>query len=112
MNQQVTRYIDAAAQPQREAMIRLRQLIHSCLPGVEEEFKWGRPVFRTTRDIVYFKTTKANLSMGFFDASGFEDPNGLLEGTGKAMRHLKIPNAEAVDEVLLTTWLQIASTHP
>jgi hypothetical protein len=106
MNTAVTKYIEEAAGPQAEAMRRLRQLIHATVPGIQEEFKWGRPVFRAKKDLAYFKTTRAYLTLGFFHTQQLDDPDGLLEGTGKDMRHIKIRNADAINEELIKSWLE------
>lgn len=38
---------------------------------------------------------KAHASVGFFHGAGLADPQGLLEGTGKRMRHVKLrPGAD------------------
>jgi hypothetical protein len=105
----VTKYIEEAAEPQAAAMRRLRQLIHATVPGIQEEFKWSRPVFRAKKDLAYFKTTQAYLTLGFFQFQQLHDPDGLLEGTGKDMRHIKIRNAEAINEALIISWLKTAA---
>lgn len=109
MNTAVTKYIEEAAEPQAAAMRRLRELIHAAVPGVQEEFKWGRPVFRAKKDLAYFKTTKAYLTLGFFHSQHLHDPKGLLEGTGKGMRHIKIRDAATIDEALIKSWFETAA---
>lgn len=49
----------------------------------------------------YVNAFKAHVNVGFFHGAGISDPHGLLEGTGKFMRHVKIrPGAEAEEAVL------------
>ncbi len=108
-NPQVTEYIKNAPEQQRELMQSLRKLIHDSVPGVTEEFKWSRPVFRAAKDIAYFKTAKAYLTLGFFDFQKLEDPEGRLEGTGKDMRHIKLKTPADIDENLIRIWLKAVS---
>ncbi len=46
----------------------------------------------------YVNVFKAHMNVGFFLGAFMEDPNGLLEGTGKRMRHVKIRPGKEVDE--------------
>lgn len=43
----------------------------------------------------YVGVFKAHVNVGFFHGAELDDPSGLLEGTGKRMRHVKCrPGAE------------------
>lgn len=41
------------------------------------------------------------VNVGFFHGADLDDPAGLLEGTGKRMRHVKVRRGQAVDDVAL-----------
>lgn len=109
MNEQVNAYISKAPEGQRAILERLRQLIHKSTNGVEEAYKWNRPVFRAKKDFAYLKTAKGYVTLGFFDFRKLDDPGHLLEGTGKDMRHIKLKKAEEMDEALLLQWLRSAA---
>ena len=109
MNQQVTNYINNAPDAQKDVMESLRQLIHQSVPGVTEEYKWSRPVFRSSKDFAYLKTAKAYVTLGFFDVEKLEDKDNLLEGTGKDMRHIKIKSVNDIDSKLLKKWFKVAA---
>ncbi|MEO8648119.1 MAG: DUF1801 domain-containing protein [Acidobacteriota bacterium] len=47
--------------------------------------------------------------MGFFRGAELADPSGLLEGTGKFMRHVKLRPDGRVDTDALTTLVETAS---
>ena len=108
MNPQVTAYIENAGK-QKEMLDAVRQLIHQSVPEVVEEFKWSRPVFRATKDFAYLKTARAYVTLGFFHFEKLNDTNNLLEGTGKAMRHLKLKSMADVDSTLLKEWFKAAA---
>ena len=40
--------------------------------------------------------TERYVRLQFFQGSSLSDPQGLLEGTGRGMRHIKLSNAEAM----------------
>ncbi|MFT2007514.1 DUF1801 domain-containing protein [Pontibacter sp. 13R65] len=106
MNPQVTEYINSASAEQKEMMEVLRQLIQESVAGVTEEFKWSRPVFRTSKDFTYFKTTKAYLTLGFFDFTKLNDKHNKLQGTGKDMRHIKLKKMSDIDREELQEWFR------
>ena len=49
----------------------------------------------------YVNAFKAHVNVGFFHGATLSDPAGLLEGTGKYMRHVKLKPGQAVDASLL-----------
>lgn len=111
MNEQVTEYINNAPKEQKEIMDKVRTLIHHAVPNVTEEFKWSRPIFKATKDFAYLQANKNHVNLGFYN--GFEklnDPDKILEGTGKTMRHIKIKTISDIDNKLLKEWFTIVST--
>ena len=43
----------------------------------------------------YVNVFRAHMNVGFFNGAVLEDPQGLLQGQGKFMRHVKVrPGAE------------------
>lgn len=109
MNEQVTAFIMNAPAEQKEIMELIRELLHQAVKGVQEDFKWGRPVFRKNKDFAYLKTAKSYVTLGFFNFQHLEDPDQMLEGTGKEMRHLKIKKAADIDMMLLKKWFRSAA---
>jgi hypothetical protein len=107
MNEQVSGFISQSPAEQREIMEEVRKIIHDTVKDVQEEFKWSRPVFRKASDFAYFKTAKGYVTLGFFQSQKLDDPDGLLEGTGKDMRHIKLRKPEDVDTELLKKWVRI-----
>ena len=110
MNEQVTAYINEATAEQKLIMEMLRQLIHDTVPQVVENFKWSRPIFSTNKDFAYLKTAKNYVTLGFFQFKKLNDPQNLLEGTGKDMRHIKIKKASDIDKNVLTEWFASLTT--
>ncbi len=109
MHQEITNFINAAPADQKLIMEKLRQLVHDAVPDVEEQFKWSRPIFRKKKDFAYLKTAKSYVTLGFFNTDKLKDPNGLLEGTGKNMRHIKIKKVADLDSVTLRNWFIAAA---
>ena len=59
---------------------------------------------------VYVNAFKGHLSVGFFRGAEIADPEGLLEGTGKFMRHVKLSPDSDVDATALKRLIVTAYT--
>ena len=56
----------------------------------------------------YVNAFKHHVNVGFFRGAEIADPAGLLEGTGKFMRHVKIRHESQVDATALTRLIETA----
>ena len=56
----------------------------------------------------YVAVFKAHTNVGFFLGSELEDPTGLLEGTGKRMRHVKLRPGHELDAAALQALIDAA----
>lgn len=68
--------------------------------------RWGFPGFVGNSTIVTICGQKRHVNMQFFHGAQLANPHGLLEGTGKELRHIKIRSAadlgrEGMREVVL-----------
>ena len=59
--------------------------------------------------ICYIGVLKDHVNLGFHHGASFRDPHGLLEGTGKQMRHIKIRNIEDLMHPGLSDYLREAA---
>jgi hypothetical protein len=62
----------------------------------------------------YVNSFKSHINLGFFHGALLEDPAGLLEGSGKRMRHVKLKlrtelNTAALDALIEAAYLDIAA---
>jgi len=65
----------------------VRELMHDgCPVACVEDAAFG-----------YVNIFKAHVNVGFFCGSALPDPGGLLEGTGKNMRHVKLRPDREID---------------
>ena len=56
----------------------------------------------------YIMPHKKWINLGFYKGAILTDENGLLEGTGKKMRHIKIHSMEDAERPALKTLLKLA----
>lgn len=59
----------------------------------------------------YVNAFKAHVNVGFFRGAEIADPEGLLEGTGKFMRHVKLRPEGHVDAAALMKLIEAAYTR-
>ena len=56
----------------------------------------------------YVNVFTAHVNVGFFQGTELPDPHGLLEGTGKFMRHVKLRPGHDVDQDALKNLIESA----
>ena len=67
------------------------QQMRACGDDVRELIHDGCPVACVENaPFGYVNSFKSHISVGFFHGAELKDPAGLLEGTGKRMRHVKL----------------------
>ena len=56
----------------------------------------------------YVNAFKDHVNVGFFRGAELPDPKGLLEGTGRFMRHVKLRSGQEIDDAALGNLVHIA----
>lgn len=92
----------------------LRSLILETVPDATETIKWGTPNYERNGPICSIRSGKGFLALQFGRiGTTLEDPESLLEGTGKAMRHVKIRTEADLKKPTFTSWVeQAAKANP
>lgn len=84
--------------------------IRACGPDVCELLHDGHPTACVDDAAFgYVNAFSAHVNVGFFYGAALEDPSGLLEGTGKRMRHVKLRYGQPICENALEEL--IAAAH-
>lgn len=107
---QVDNYIDALSGEIQVLAARIRSLIFDTVPDVEEALKWGMPVYSLEKSFCYVKAATKHVNLGFDRGAVLVDPAGLLEGTGKMMRHVKLKPGQDIPEQELRRLIEQATT--
>ena len=64
---------------------------------MEESIKWGQLMFhRGTENLISLIPLKARINLQFHNGAHLNNAQGLLEGTGKDLRHVKCHDLEFV----------------
>ncbi len=75
---------------QAGVMSAIRALIGDAAPNARESIKWAQPVYEESGPFCYVKAFKNHVNLGFWREVDLGDPEGVLEGTGDRMQHVKI----------------------
>src|SRR5262247_1668 len=85
--------------PKNRAIIKaLRAFVKRCAPKLEESVKWGNGCWvRDKVPIAHVYSGKDHVQFGFFRGASLDDGEGLLEGKGRYVRHIKVRNVADID---------------
>lgn len=85
------------------------EVMRACGNDVRELLHDGHPTACVDHAAFgYVNAFTAHVNVGFFRGAEIEDPDGLLEGTGKFMRHVKLKPERDVDPTALTKLIEAA----
>lgn len=85
------------------------EVMRACGNDVRELLHDGHPTACVDNAAFgYVNAFKAHVNVGFFRGAELADPENLLEGTGKLMRHVKLKSDRDVDTTALTTLIKTA----
>jgi len=85
------------------------EVMRACGPDVRELLHDGHPTACVGESaFCYVNVFTAHVNVGFFLGAYLPDPHGLLEGTGKFMRHVKLRPGDPVDEAALKELIKSA----
>ena len=96
-----------------ETLARVRAIIRTADPEVEETWKWrGVPVWEHAGIICTGETYKTVVKLTFAKGASVEDPSKLFNSSleGNTRRAIDIHEGEKIDEAALTALVQAAVT--
>lgn len=96
----------------------IRALLAEIMPGITE-VPWGQQKTagygvgekKLSEHFAYIAPYKKHVNLGFMYGADLTDPEGLLEGTGKVLRHIKIRALDEVERPAIRKLLEEASVH-
>jgi hypothetical protein len=82
--------------PELQRVVRgVRSLVKAAVPGAKITVNsWGIPTFETEQPFCFYMVGKNHVTFGFHNGTSLADPESLLEGTGKNVRHVKLKSTE------------------
>ena len=105
----VERWMDGTAGELKAIARRWFGVMRGCGDDVRELLHDGHPTACVgDAAFAYVNAFTAHVNVGFFRGAELADPKGLLEGTGKVMRHVKLGPRRDVDSAALTKLIETA----
>lgn len=87
------------------------EVMRGCGEDVRELLHDGHPTACVSdAAFAYVNAFTAHVNVGFFRGAEIGDPGGVLEGTGRFMRHVKLGPGRDVDSTTLMTLIETAYT--
>lgn len=117
MDTKVKEFLDSYPPEIQDLMLKTRTLILEIMPDAIERvtpyksLAFGTGVRMMKDDIFYIAPFKTRINLGFMRGSELPDPNSLLEGTGKLLRHVKINKVEDLEKPGLRKLMIEAVAH-
>jgi hypothetical protein len=88
-----------------EAMETVRGMMEEGAPGVREIISYGQPTWKGKKMVLTVSPSKSHLTVVFSRGADIEDSHGLLEGSGKTSKHLKVKTAADLDREAFRDYL-------
>lgn len=95
-----------------------RDLIRGVMPRVVEvvwvrqgTVGYGTGPKKMSEHFCYIALHPQHVNLGFYYGSELPDPEGVLEGPGRLLRHTKIRSLEDLRRPALRALVEVASTH-
>lgn len=94
----------------RPLVERIRKVITSTAPDLDEAIRWNCPSYKGKLLVCGFSAFQKHVSLTFWRGADLPDPKGILaHGQGKtAMRTAKFTAPEQVNDTLIRDWVQAA----
>jgi hypothetical protein len=88
----------------------LCRIVSDTAPDLKEEVKrgWKNITYSGKGVVCAVQPYSQYVSLHFYKGTELDDPNGVLQGGGKQLRHVKIPSLDAIDERVLAPLIKQA----
>ena|SRR5580704_8790751 len=98
--------------PELQKVVRgLRSFVKAAVPGTKITVNsWGIPTFEAKDPFCFYMVGKNHVTFGFHYGTSLDDPEKLLEGTGKNLRHVKLRTVQDLKKKGLQE-LVLAAAH-
>ncbi len=107
-----------ASREMKEIATALRTLMADVMPGVTEvawvqqgNAGYGVGPRKMSEQFCYIMPASKHVNLGFYYGASLDDPDALLEGTGKSLRHVKVRSVADAKSAALRKLVQKAAVH-
>jgi hypothetical protein len=105
----VEAFVGQQSPAHQKAINGLRTIVKGAFPELEERMRWSQVGYLVSKkDVCGTYPSSDHVNLSFWQGSALSDPKGLLEGTGKGMRHIKIFKVEDVGDETIKAYVEEA----
>ncbi|MFC0506477.1 DUF1801 domain-containing protein [Micromonospora costi] len=108
MARDIDEYVGRLPADQRDIVAALRDLMRTCAPDAREVISRGSLAWQGDRILAIVSLSKTHVTFAFARGAEFTDDHGLLDGIGKATRHVKIKKADSLPRAALGDYVRQA----
>lgn len=105
----LTEFLESIAPEERELVRELDALVRRAAPGLAPSLKWGNLTYHGEKNVCAIVAHRRHVNLQIWGASGLPDPRGLLAGSGKAMRHVRLAPGEPFDHRAVAALVRAAA---
>lgn len=103
----IDEYVAGLTGWKRDVAQELREVVRRASHELTEEVKWGWPCYTADgKCICGFMDMKETVNLVFYVGAELDDPHGLIEGTGKSMRHVKLRSLKDIRKREFTNFIK------
>ena len=92
----------------RPVVAAIRTLIKESAPKAEEVMSYGLPMYKQKHTFVWISPNKRGVTLSFMRGVAFEDKYGLLRGTAKHARYVKIKSLDEINKPAIRYYVKQA----
>jgi len=111
MDAKVNEYIKKQQSPQKEICQKLRAILLTTYPTINEQMKAGVPCYGSTTEEpcgkFYIVALKDHVNLGCSLKGLTKQQQKLFEGSGKTMKHIKLYSVNDIDEEKIIRLLKL-----
>lgn len=105
----VEAFVKKQSPAHQKTINRLRTIVKEADPELEERMRWLQIGYLSSqKDVCGIYPTSDHVNLSFAQGATLKDPKGLLEGTGKGIRHVKVFKMEDVGEGTIKAYVRAA----
>ena len=107
MSPLVDEFVTSLTGWKKEVAEELRKIIRGASRELTEEVKWGWPCYTADgKKICGFMDMKETVNFVLYLGAELDDARGLIEGTGKSMRHVKLRSSSDIRKPAFTKFIK------
>ena len=105
----VDEFVNSNVLPEFQPVVAaIRSLMKEAVPDAREMMSYGLPMYIQRLTLAWISPNKQGITFGFMRGAAFDDKYGLLRGSAKHARHVKMKNLDQVNKPALKYYVKQA----